>query len=727
MSGVRRVLRRALAGAGVLFIATTAATMTSAAARDTGPLRPGALSMTVASVTPGSLPPTDHPRTVHVRFEITNNTGSVLNDVTLNAVRGVPIYNQKDLDAAIAHPKPPSSDLASPMKPKLITAVAGCANCTMDLPYQTTFDSQQDADICECADAVYPLYFTLTAQAADGSTVQLASTQTYVPAFTKEPVKAQVGWVWPLLDRPHRLTNDKLFTDDTLAAEVSPGGRLDQLLSVVEQLDNPDTPNKNVPLTIVTDPELIDELAVMSGGYSVKTPQGVVKGTGQTAAATWLSRLRTVLGRGNMHITFTPYADPPIESLRRAGLSWAMGLPTERARTRVAQALGTQDVPNDVEWPANETISPKTLSTLVSQGTRTVVLDDKTLPKGSTANPAPSALAPIETPNGPVTAGVTSSPIEHWVRQVLDPNGPQLTALPELVATMALRVDNNLSGAPYIMVAPPRTLLSVDPSTAVQAIEATSRTVWSRPVPLETAVDQLTPVDHGGLHVQSSPQLGTRALTRIRYVLGSIPGLGTLLADPTTRIRITSALPIGVQRAESTTLLAEGGTKAATGRLSRRVRAIRNNVVLVHPTTGGAYTLGSKNSKLPVTINNRLPTPVNVVVTMTGAEGFSADTVTRRIDPNTTVQLRVPTHVDRVGLFYVQVNLTTPDGLSLSTPLTITVHSTALGTIGIVITIAAGVVLVAALIIRFVRRRRQRRRPPTVASPEAVPATAATT
>jgi hypothetical protein len=96
--------------------------------------------------------------------------------------------------------------------------------------------------------------------------------------------------------------------------------------------------------------------------------------------------------------------------------------------------------------------------------------------------------------------------------------------------------------------------------------------------------------------------------------------------------------------------------------------------------------------------------------------------VTRTVAPSSTVQVRLPTHVDRVGRFEVRVFLSTPDGLSMSSPITLTVHSTALGTVGVVITVIAGVVLVAALLIRFVRRMRRRRRPPSAPpAPEPTP------
>ncbi len=59
-----------------------------------------------------------------------------------------------------------------------------------------------------------------------------------------------VGWVWPLLDRPHRLGDDTVFTDDTAGGSFAAGGRLSRVLDVAEQLP------ASVRLTLVVDPEL---------------------------------------------------------------------------------------------------------------------------------------------------------------------------------------------------------------------------------------------------------------------------------------------------------------------------------------------------------------------------------------------------------------------------------------------------------------------------------------
>jgi hypothetical protein len=179
-------------------------------------------------------------------------------------------------------------------------------------------------------------------------------------------------------------------------------------------------------------------------------------------------------------------------------------------------------------------------------------------------------------------------------------------------------------------------------------------------------------------------------------------------------------------RTESTGLHAVPAmTQTFSTSLAHYVRRLRNRVVLVAPLKGGNYTLASKNSKLPVTITNHLGADVKVVIGMTGAVGFSADPVSKIVPADSTVQVRVPTHVDRVGLFYVQVTLSTPDGLLLSSPLQLTVHSTALGTIGIVITIVAAVVLLAALLIRLIRRIRRRGPPEAPVTTEPVAAATA--
>jgi hypothetical protein len=675
-------------------------------------VRAGAVRLSVADVRPNSPTISQKPAPLDISLTLVNTTGQMLRDVTVSGARSDPITTQAALDSAIAQPKPPSSDLVAPLANTYKVTMA--PHATVDLDFRTTYDVPTDADLCLCHDAIYPLYFTADYTPRDGATVRLATAQTYIPSFTKQPDKAQIAWVWPLLDRPHRQQSDTLFLDDDLAAEIAPGGRLDQLLSVLESV------GRTVPMTILTDPDLIDELAIMSAGYQVRHGTGRVPGTGAGDASAWLARLRAVLAMPNIELAFTPFGDPAVETSARAGLTWTTAMPGQM-QARVSTALGGRTPPTDIAWPANLTISNDTLSTLIGQGTKTVLVSDKTMPGGSNLAVVPDALAPVRTSHGSALGAVTSSNIDRWVKTVLQPGGPGLGALPQLVAQMALRVEKSPDRSHFIVVVPPREL-SVDPAVAERAILATAHTVWSKPLPLRAATSVVTPVSHGGLRKRVEPPSFPAATeAALDFVSASLPGLNSLIA-PANRQTYLGNVPTAMQRAQSTSLLSDTAHSVAySQRLETSVRVLRNSVVLVRPSNG-TYTLPSRNSRLPITISNRLAATVTVVVNASSTPGFRADPVTRSIAPNSTVQVRVPTQVDRVGRFEVRVDLSAPDGLSLSNPITLTVHSTALGTVGVVITVVAGVVLAAALLIRFVRRMRRRRRPPTnPPAPEPVP------
>ena len=97
----------------------------------------------------------------------------------------------------------------------------------------------------------------------------------------------------------------------------------------------------------------------------------------------------------------------------------------------------------------------------------------------------------------------------------------------------------------------------------------------------------------------------------------------------------------------------------------------------------------------------------------------AADIGVRLIAPHTTVTLHVPLHVERSGRFQIRAQLLTPANAPLGAPVYLSVHSTALGTIGLVITVAAGAVLLIALLVRLVARLRRgptdRLAPPEIA------------
>ncbi len=701
-------LRAALVLVPTILIAAGAAAPAATAADV--PLPAGSVTMTVEDVTPNTPLPSSTPKQLTVVLTLHNNSSQLLDGVAVSAERGDPINSEAALKSAIAKPRRPSPGLVAPVAtdPVAVTLLPGA---TADIVFRTTTDIPFDAAICLCHDSIYPLYFSAI-RTVDGVASTLAVAQTYIPVFGKTtPQPLTVGWVWPLLDRPHRLADDNLFVDDLLARQLAPGGRLDRWLQVLERVAD------KVPMTLVIDPDLVDEIAVMAAGpYQVRNTNDAKThaGAGTSAAKDWLSRLRAVLDAApDLELDFTAFADPDVESLTRNNLPWSAGVRDQAAQGRITEALGGRTPLGDIAWPVGGSLSQPTLATLVSQGVQTVIVSDQTLP-GGPRGPA-NDLSPLQSASGPAIAGVTSADLEDSINEVLDPGGRGLAALPELVSQIALRSIESLDTTHYVLLTP-RRRVNPDPMIAERAILATAHTFWSRPLPLRAAARTVVGVDRGGLRPgRGGPQLPAQTVGAIEYITASLPGLtGSDGLFPAAAPPEIDALPAGTQRAASAELLSEpqrSVTDATT--LADQVQALRErDVVLVKPANG-SYTLTSTNSSLPVTVRNTLAVPVQVVVTVTpvnGVPGFRATPERVTLDPASTVQVRIATHVERTGRLDVTLGLTTPNSMPLGLPVQVSVRSTALGTIGIAITTGAAIVLVLALLLRGLRALRWRRR-----------------
>jgi hypothetical protein len=706
---------RVLGGAGAVLIAALLVPFgptTQAGARST---RADAVLLKVDSVTPSTPQPTSGEQPLIIDLTITNTTSTDYTGVQILGERGDPIGNLTQLSASLANPVPPTSGLPVPAHPVV----------TRDLPAQTTISVEFDTStslqdngrgICLCHYAVYPLFFSAHA-VIDGVDNRLGVTATYLPVFyDSKPQPVRVTWVWPLLDRPHRLLSDTVFTDDQLATSLSTG-RLSRALEVVEQVGD------HVPLTLVVDPELLDEIEVMaSEPYTVQ--QGNRKatpGTGQDAATAWLGRLRNVLlNDPTVTVRLTPYADPDVETLTERKFRWSSALPPDMA-ARVTEALAGRPLDTSFSWPVTGAVSLATLHRLYEQDVRTVLLNASGVALNTERGAVPAGLVNLEADRRghQVVAALLYGALQRQVAAAIDNGGEGSAALPGVMAELAIRAVQQPDHEHTVTIAAPR-YVDPDVGAAVHTIEETTGAPFAEPLALPAAVS-----DSGLI----STQLGRLAKVPSSVLADLPPTLVDLASvrqgahvirslldtqDDAAAATLVDTLPIAMQRAESSAWRAPVNVDAATSyaqALSSQIETLRSGVHLVQPS-GGTYTLAATDSPLPITVTNTLRYAVNVRIKIVVTSGINPKPVgVVPIEANQTKTINVPATTDRPGLIKIEVVLQAPNSLPLGVAVTMTVRSTALGFVGVIITVVAGVVLGIALLWRLFRRLRGRGAP----------------
>ena len=436
---------------------------------------------------------------------VLRNTGpDPTGPLTLRLRRGAVLDTRGELQAADTAPPPTGSAAGAPAQLDAGLARGQARRVT----YQTTV-----AELGLSRLGVYPVAFTVQS-AEDGE--ELGRLQTQLPYFPPgiDTTGTRVALVWPLLDRPHRLTGGgedrgaagerppALFDDDGLADAVRDGGRLDRLLDVAEQVAG------SVRLTLLVDPETIEELDRMTAGYRVGASAArSVPGRGAQAAAGWLGRLRQVAPK---HLLVAvPYADPDVVALARGGNSKLarVAQPDSDATARVLGVVPT----TDVAWPPDGLLTDPALDEVVAQGAGVVVLDPAALPGGPSPDSGrtPSAASPLPALGGQAVA-LVPDPV---LQQLLTRGGQRRGGLPggsrvaeqRLLAELAMITAERPSDSRTLVLAPPRRW---DPPVgyARDLVTDLGRLPWLTSVDAVQAAAGTVPVDRGSLVYPSSAQ-----------------------------------------------------------------------------------------------------------------------------------------------------------------------------------------------------------------------------
>ena len=735
--GQRRVTRGttiALALAGLLSVplavlppVATAAPGDPAATEAAADDRP--VSVRLTRLDPRTLLPG---ATVTVGGELTNTGTETLTDLDVRLQRGALLDSRAELQAVDGDPDltaavtTPFQDVADELRP----------GDSVSFTLTTTTDA-----LAIDRDGVYPVLLNLNGVGADGERRRVGELTTYLVQPSVLPATpTSVAWLWPLVERTHRDASGA-FVDDGLTAEVAAGGRLDRALATVERLPGTVPPEGGdpapvVPVTLAVDPALVEELQVMADGpYAVAGDADA--GSGSDEAAAWLQRLRAVAA--DHPVVALPYGDVDADSLTGAGLTSVVtrSLPGSAEGTAQddpdapaapptgAPADGTAgadilrevlgvDARTDLAWAVGGTLRPDTLDVLRGGGIQEVVLAPGGLTDGAAAlgleGPA-AARTTVPTEDGGVTALVADPALSDLAGGAARAPGGSRAAEQRSIAELAL-LDLQPGGATAqqsVLVAPPREV-DADPAGVSAMMAASAQLPWLRPATVAELGDGPTtdtgelapPADAGGLEPAGLADVA--AAVSIRDQLAS-----AVAGDPDTALARWDA---ATARTTSAAWRADpAGFATAAADLRTTVGRLTEQVTLLSPANG-TYSLASRDSPLVLTVSNELPFALRVQlrVQSRGNALSVGDLGNQVLGPEQRTTLQVPTQVRQSGRFGVVATLTTPDGAPLGDPVQLQVQSTAYGSISVIVTIGAAVLLGLLFLRRLVRYLLRRRR-----------------
>lgn len=538
----------------------------------------------------------------------------------------------------------------------------------------------------------------------------------------------QVAWVWPLADRPHRLIGST-WLDDDLATALAPDGRLGQLLAVglaaEQQRSRPRTQRErqqhiqlkkppavsSIPVTWAIDPMLVQDVTAMTAGYRVTTGRATEAGKGKSAAANWLSSLRTAVGRGE--VLSLPYADPDIVAATRAGLAGEVQIAINKGQSSLANALHTATL--SYGWPPDGSIDPHTLDTLFAAGVRTVVLDGAALPiLGGEPSETPGAHAVVRARDGNLDALLVDDGLRAVIDAGLTNHALEPLALQRFLAEM-LMIQAELPSDQRALVVAPDRRWSPDPVFASRLLADTGRVPWIQPVPLSTVLDNpvSTKVTRETLSYPAAARAGELSpsyLVQARKAKGRVdaftaitePGDGQARDFDDAVLRTLSSAWRDDRGEAATRMSAVRGAIAST---MRRVR--------IATGAGSFVTLTSNSGTVPVTVSNELDTPVHVVVGITSGLHLKVAGNGRKsevIPPHRRIPIDIKATAQTSGVFPLKVTLYTPTGQIYQPEVQLFVRSTAYGIVALLITGGATAVLMVAVIVRLIRRALRARR-----------------
>ncbi|MBT2446461.1 hypothetical protein J7F03_05055 [Streptomyces sp. ISL-43] len=388
-------------------------------------------------------------------------------------------------------------------------------------------------------DGVYQLGVSLSGETESRQYERVLGIQrTFLPWQPEAAAKrSQLSYVWPLISTTH-LTAETgsdevqtpVFLDDSLAEELRPGGRLEQMVAL----------GKDLPITWVIDPDLLYTVDAMTKGYRIRTADGrTVQGKNKAVAEQWLSTLESAVQ--GKKVVALPFADPDIASLAHRGkdVSGTLGQlrpATDKAKQAVETVLHVPAT-TDFSWPVDGAIDPSIVNVATSAGAHNVLTRSDSLQETGALGYTPTAARPIGAGTTAVVADAELS--TAFQGDMLNAGNSALAIQRFLAHTLALNLQKTDSQRSFV-VTPQRMPTASQAQTMAAAIRGLLPGRWTQPAELEAAAAATpdpraaTQVPGAGQYPEalSKQELPVAAFEKIRGTENTLDHFKVILTAP---------------------------------------------------------------------------------------------------------------------------------------------------------------------------------------------------
>jgi hypothetical protein len=548
--------------------------------------------------------------------------------------------------------------------------------------------------------ALYPV--TVELRSNDVPLAVLRTSVVFISEPPKVPLNVSLSF---LLDEAIRLRPDGTHLDATLETSIAEGGRLDTIVTALEEVP--------ASVTLVVSPVLLEQLQRMSDGYRVVEGESIREVATEDPlaerATAFLERIRELARLPTTEVVALPYASPSIPALVASGLSADLAAQIERGRSQVAALLGV-DPSATVFRPPGSALSHDAVTALAgvlpappeSDQQAALLVDATVLPPPPGATFTPPGAAEVAAGAGRTMLAIAPDPaVEERTASL--PEDPRLRAQWTLGELSAIYFEQpSLDRGVAVVFGEEESPDLIFLRTLLRGIVSVPDANWLRPVQatrvLVTEVDdpppQLRELEDPSRSLLS-PSL-TIALARARQDMTQLQSMADQpgLVDDIQRLLLLSESRYLLGRQEQALAFVRSAREAVSGEFDK-----------VHPPDASSITLTSRRGVIPVTMRNDTGYPVRVRLVLQAPRLEFLAASTRQVTLDRPVQAFIfAVRTQTTGRFPLRVTVETPLGMEIGSA-RIAVRSTAYNRVALVVTIGAALFLALWWGRRFLSRR----------------------